>query len=74
MAGCALCYARFKSSVSEPTLKNRFMQVMTTLFTRDPINVMTGGGKYPLPSPLLCRVRVFALESVEQSDSPEANS
>ena len=39
MAGCRFGYTRFQSSVSEPTLKNSFMKMMSTLLARDPVDV-----------------------------------
>ena len=32
----------------------------------DSVRVMAGGGKYPLPSPLFCRVRIFSLKGIGQ--------
>ncbi len=48
------------------------MEVVSALFSCDPVGVMAGCREHPLPAPLLACVRILALQSVGQTDATQA--
>ena len=64
--------ASLEPSIFDGLLEDRFMEVMSALFSCDPVGVMAGGRKHPLPSPFLIRVRIFSVQSVGQHDTPQS--
>jgi len=47
------------------------MQVVPTLLSRDPVGIMACRWKDPLPCPRSACIRIFALESVGQGNTPQ---
>ena len=63
--------ARFDPRFLKRPLQNRFMVVVTALFSRGSFRVMAGCRKHPLPTPLLARVGVLALQRAGHDNTPK---
>ena len=55
-------HAGFKPSFFKRPLQNGFKEMMPALFSCRSVNVMTCGGKHPLPFPFLAGVSELAVE------------
>ena len=53
MAARGFCDARPNSGILERALEDGFVQMVPAPFAREPVGVMAGRGKHPLPAPLL---------------------
>ena len=69
---CWLCHSGFLNGLFHRFLHYGFVKMAPASFTRHPVGLVTGCGKYPLPSPLFSGVGVFALQGVRQCDPPQA--
>ena len=73
MGACRLGYLGFLHGFFHRLLQDGFVKMMAASFSRYSIYVVAGCGKYPLPSPLLTRVRVLAPKGIRQSNSAQAS-
>lgn len=63
----------FQPRFSKCALQNRFVKMMSAPFIGDTIHEMARCRKYPLPTPFLAGIRIFALEYVWQSNTSRAS-
>src|SRR5919109_1925649 len=73
MRACRLGHASFLHRLFHRLLQDRFVQMVPALLSGNPVDIMTGRWKHPLPTPLFSRVWVFALQGIGQSDSAQAS-
>ena len=60
--------AGFDAGVLESALEDGFVEMMPPPRSGEAVGIVAGGGKDPLPAPLLVGVGVFAAERVRQLD------
>ena len=73
MTACRFGDPCFQSGFLEGPLQNGLVQVVPTLFSGNPVGIVAGGGKDPLPCPLLPGVRVFPLKGIGQGDAAQTS-
>src|ERR1700675_4787180 len=65
--------ACLKPRFLESFLYNRFVKMMPAFLSGDPINIMAGRRKNPLPSPLFGGVGILSLQGVRQRHTTQAS-
>ena len=67
-----LSKAHLSCSLSDGSLQDRLMQVVSPLLSGAWVNTDLRGWEHPLPPPLSIRIRILSLQGVRQQDSTEA--
>src|SRR3990172_13015508 len=65
--------ASLEPCIFDGLLEDRFMEVVSALFSCDLVGVMAGCREHPLPAPLFPCIWVFTLKRIGQSDSAQAS-
>ena len=64
--------APLEPPIFDGLLEDRFMEVVSALFSSEPVDIMAGCREHPLPPPFFACVRVFSVQSVGQTDTTQA--
>jgi len=73
MAACRFGDLCFQSGFLEGSLQDRLVQVVPALFAGNSVSIVVGGGKDPLPGPLLPGVGILPLKGIGQGDAAQTS-
>ncbi len=68
---CRVGYPRFLYGLSHRPLQHGLVKMVPALLSSNPVDIMTGRRKHPLPRPFFSCVWVFTLKGIGQSDSAQ---
>src|SRR3990170_2060202 len=64
--------ASLEPCIFDGLLEDRFMEVVSVLFSCDLVGVMAGCREHPLPAPLLACVRILAFQGIGKAHATQA--